>query len=114
MLSGAARALALAAPQRAAMAEKVELARIGHHYATQSMLVLDPATGRHDADATPETGSATLREHYAALLQGGDAGLGEHAVFDAPETAASPAPGCPTMTRGRRALIETPWPRRRR
>ncbi len=117
LLSGAARMLALAAPLRAPLAEKAELARIGHYYATESMLVLDPATGRYDADATPETGRITLRDHYAALLEGGDAGLREHAVFDAPRTTAPSAPGRPTPGRPRttpRSINETPWPRRRR
>lgn len=65
-----------------ALAAKAELARIGRYYATESMLVLNPATGRYDADATPSTGSQTLFEHYARLL-GGQASTerGEHAVF---------------------------------
>ncbi|MEQ3728427.1 MAG: NAD(P)H-binding protein [Tateyamaria sp.] len=46
-------------------ADKAELARIGHYYATESMLVWDGA--RYDADATPETGTETLRDHYAAV-----------------------------------------------
>jgi divinyl chlorophyllide a 8-vinyl-reductase len=64
------------------LAAKAELARIGRYYATESMLVLDPATGRYDADATPETGADTLRAHYARLLAG-EAGddRGDHAVF---------------------------------
>jgi divinyl chlorophyllide a 8-vinyl-reductase len=64
------------------LATKAELARIGRYYATESMLVLDPHTGRYDADATPSTGTETLRDHYAALLRGErTADLGEHAVF---------------------------------
>ncbi|MFM1992005.1 MAG: hypothetical protein RJA99_4962 [Pseudomonadota bacterium] len=67
-----------------ALARKAELARIGRYYATESMLVLDPDTGRYDAAATPETGTQTLRDHYARMLRGEvEAGLGEHAVFDA-------------------------------
>ena len=64
------------------LAEKAELARIGRYYATESMLVLDPATGRYDAEATPSTGSATLFEFYARLIAG-DASIerGDHAVF---------------------------------
>lgn len=64
------------------LAAKAELARIGRYYATESMLVLDPATGRYDADATPETGHDTLAGHYARLLAG-DArdDRGDHAVF---------------------------------
>ena len=64
------------------LADKAELARIGRYYATESMLVLDPATGRYDADATPSTGSDTLFEHYARLISG-EAGdeRGDHSVF---------------------------------
>ncbi|WP_338244420.1 NAD(P)H-binding protein [Aurantiacibacter hainanensis] len=49
--------------------EKAEYARIGRYYATESMLVLNPVTGKYDADATPETGSDTLFEHYRDLLE---------------------------------------------
>lgn len=65
-----------------ALAAKAELARIGRYYATESMLVLDPATGRYSAAATPSTGTQTLWDHYAALLRGevGDE-RGDHAVF---------------------------------
>jgi len=65
-----------------ALAEKAELARIGRYYATESMLVLDPATGRYDAEATPSTGTQTLFEHYARLARGEAADeRGDHAVF---------------------------------
>jgi divinyl chlorophyllide a 8-vinyl-reductase len=64
------------------LAVKAELARIGRYYATESMLVLDPVTGRYDADATPSTGTRTLRSCYAALIAGASAPeRGEHAVF---------------------------------
>ena len=62
--------------------DKAELARIGRYYGTESMLVLNPATGRYDAEATPETGSETLARFYAGLIAGKiKADLGEHAVF---------------------------------
>lgn len=65
-----------------ALARQAELARIGRYYATESMLVLDAATGRYDADATPSTGTETLFDHYAALLAGTRADeRGDHAVF---------------------------------
>jgi divinyl chlorophyllide a 8-vinyl-reductase len=65
-----------------ALAEKAELARIGRYYATESMLVLDPRTGRYDADATPSTGTHTLFDYYAQLARtGGAAERGDHAVF---------------------------------
>jgi divinyl chlorophyllide a 8-vinyl-reductase len=64
------------------LADKAELARIGRYYATESMLVLDPATGRYDAAATPETGSDTLFDYYASVLSGVRAPeRGDHAVF---------------------------------
>ena len=64
------------------LADKAELARIGRYYATESMLVLDPATGRYDADATPSTGTDTLFDFYERLVSG-DAMIerGDHAVF---------------------------------
>lgn len=64
------------------LAAKAELARIGRYYATESMLVLDPATGRYDAAATPSTGSETLFDHYAKLVRGeAVVERGDHAVF---------------------------------
>jgi divinyl chlorophyllide a 8-vinyl-reductase len=65
-----------------ALAAKAELARIGRYYATESMLVLDPATGRYDAQGTPSTGSETLFDHYARVIRGeAVAERGDHAVF---------------------------------
>lgn len=49
-------------------AEKAEYARIARYYATESMLVRDPATGEYSADLTPEYGSETLSDHYRRLL----------------------------------------------
>ncbi|MGD9920678.1 MAG: NAD(P)H-binding protein [Pseudorhodoplanes sp.] len=65
-----------------ALAAKAELARIGRYYATESMLVLDPATGRYDEAATPSTGTETLFDYYARLIKGeARAERGDHAVF---------------------------------
>lgn len=65
-----------------ALAQKAELARIGRYYATESMLVLDPVTGRYDAAATPSTGTETLFDFYAGLIGGALAPeRGDHAVF---------------------------------
>ncbi len=65
-----------------AMADKAELARIGRYYATESMLVLDPETGRYDADATPSTGRETLFDYYRRVIEGEAAAeRGDHAVF---------------------------------
>lgn len=64
------------------MHDKAELARIGRYYATESMLVLNPVTGKYDAAATPSAGADRLVDHYARLLRGAvKADLGEHAVF---------------------------------
>ncbi|MEM6835792.1 MAG: NAD(P)H-binding protein [Cyanobacteria bacterium P01_C01_bin.120] len=52
------------------VAAKAELARIGHYYATESMLVLNPETGLYDADATPETGTDTLFDYFQRLVEG--------------------------------------------
>lgn len=62
--------------------EKAELARIGRYYATESMLVLDPETGRYDEDLTPSFGADTLFGFYERVLRG-DASVerGDHAVF---------------------------------
>ncbi len=77
-----AKVLALAGRLSPRLAEKAELARIGHYYATESMLVWGEATARYDADATPETGSETLADFYAQVLQGQvRVDLGEHGVF---------------------------------
>ena len=65
-----------------ALAAKAELARIARYYATESMLVRDPATGRYDAAATPSTGGDTLFDFYARLVSGAAAPKrGDHAVF---------------------------------
>ena len=64
------------------LADKAELARIGRYYATESMLVLDPATGRYDAAATPSTGTETLFDFYAKAVKGeASVDRGDHAVF---------------------------------
>jgi len=65
-----------------ALADKAELARIGRYYATESMLLLNPETGRYDAAATPSTGTETLFDFYADLVRGAVAPeRGDHAVF---------------------------------
>lgn len=64
------------------LADKAEFARIGRYYATESMLLLDPETGRYDAEATPSFGTDTLPDFYARLVRGeATIDRGEHAVF---------------------------------
>lgn len=64
-----------------ALADKAEFARIGHYYATESMLFLG-ADG-YDPAATPEFGAETLEDFYRKVIEGGMAGqeLGEQALF---------------------------------
>ncbi|MEY4091789.1 MAG: hypothetical protein RLZZ496_971 [Pseudomonadota bacterium] len=64
------------------IAEKAELARIGYYYATESMLVLNPETGRYDDALTPSTGNDTLFDHYDRLLADEiQHERGDHSVF---------------------------------
>ncbi|MBB4613355.1 NAD(P)H-binding protein [Novosphingobium taihuense] len=82
MLDMIAGALGLFGRVIPGLATKAELARIGRYYASESMLVLDPVTGRYDAAATPSTGSETLFDHYRAVLEGSaEVDRGDHAVF---------------------------------
>lgn len=78
-IGGALGAVARVVP---ALAGTAEFARIGHYYATESMLVWDERAGKYDADATPEFGTETLVNHYAKLLRGdAENERREHAVF---------------------------------
>ena len=82
LLDGVIRVLDALGRLRPALADKAELARIGRYYATQSMLVLDPTTGRYDAAATPSIGTETLFDFYARVIAGGaSVERGDHAVF---------------------------------
>ena len=69
MFGAAARILSLGAPFSDWFAEKAEYARIARYYATQSMLVLDPASGEYSDEATPEFGEDRLIDHYRAALR---------------------------------------------
>ncbi|MEX0337808.1 MAG: NAD(P)H-binding protein [Arenibacterium sp.] len=65
------------------MRDKVELARIGRYYATESMLFYDVEHDRYDAAATPSTGQDTLFRYYEDVLAGRETvSLGDHAVFE--------------------------------
>lgn len=82
LLSGAAALLQAAARLRPALAARAELARIGHYYATESMLVWDRERGAYSEAATPATGRETLAMHYARLVAGERVlDLGAHALF---------------------------------
>jgi len=82
LLDAIAATLAAAGTVAPRLRAKAELARIGRYYATESMLVWDGAAGRYDSEATPAFGSATLRDHYAAIIAGApEQDLGAHRVF---------------------------------
>jgi divinyl chlorophyllide a 8-vinyl-reductase len=82
LLDAIIAALGLVAPLSPRLAEKAEFARIGRYYATESMLALNPETGRYDAQATPSAGTETLRDFYARVIAGAAAPeRGDHAVF---------------------------------
>ncbi|WP_448657511.1 NAD(P)H-binding protein [Sphingomonas sp. CJ99] len=82
LLNGIIAGLGVAGRVVPSLADKAELARIGRYYATESMLVRDPVTGRYDAAATTETGTDTLFDHYRAVLDGAvTVDRGDHAVF---------------------------------
>ena len=82
LLDGLVGVFGMLGPLIPPLAAKVELARIGRYYATESMLWLDPRTGRYDAAATPATGTQTLFDYYASVIAGEAAPeRGDHAVF---------------------------------
>lgn len=82
LMSSIVGTLTMAGRLHPKLREKAELARIGQYYATESMLVWNAQTGAYDADATPETGSDTLLDHYRRLARGEvEVDRGSHAVF---------------------------------
>ena len=50
------------------LARKAEYARIGHYYATESMLVWDVDRQLYDESATPSWGTHQLEDHYRDIL----------------------------------------------
>lgn len=84
ILSASARVLDTLGRLVPPLAVKAELARIGHYYATESMLVWDEKAGRYDAAATPEAGTETLGAFYRRVADEGlaDQQLGDHRLFD--------------------------------
>ena len=64
-------------------ANGAEFARIAYFYATEPMLVADPATGQPSPEATPRHGQDTLADFYARAWHRGLSGqdLGEAALF---------------------------------
>jgi divinyl chlorophyllide a 8-vinyl-reductase len=82
LMDGIISTLSLLAKFSPAIARKAEFARIGRYYATESMLVYDAQNNRYSAEATPSTGTETLFDHYAALIESnGRISRSEHSVF---------------------------------
>jgi len=83
MFNITATVLGTAAKIAPSLEDKAEFARIGHYYATESMLAINPDTGAYDAAATPEYGTRTLKDFYRHALTHGLAGQerGDHALF---------------------------------
>jgi len=65
-----------------AMTDVAEYGRIGRYYAEQSMLVLDPATGRYSSEMTPGYGKTSLRDFLTEALQEGSTKLDEQKLGD--------------------------------
>ncbi len=61
---------------------KAEFAKIGHYYATESMLVWDEESQSYSEPATPSFGTDTLFDYYAQVLRGEESvEKGDHSVF---------------------------------
>lgn len=60
-----------------------EFIKIGHFYATESMLVWDPIKNNYTASGTPEYGEDTIQEFYENVINSGTKAhdLGEHKMF---------------------------------
>ncbi|KAK3039015.1 hypothetical protein RJ639_027500 [Escallonia herrerae] len=65
------------------MEDAAEFGKIGRYYAAESMLVLDPETGKYSAEQTPSYGKDTLEEFFERVLREGMTGqeLGEQTIF---------------------------------
>lgn len=63
--------------------DAAEFGKIGRYYAAESMLILDPETGKYSAEKTPSYGKDTLEEFFQKVLREGMAGqeLGEQTIF---------------------------------
>ena len=65
------------------LSDKQEFLRIGHYYATESMLFWDDDSNAYDAERTPEFGTDKLETFYQEVLEAGleDHDLGAHKLF---------------------------------
>jgi divinyl chlorophyllide a 8-vinyl-reductase len=82
LLQAVAAALSLPAIVSSSADDKREFARIGHYYATESMLVWDHEGTCYSDEATPEFGDTSLEDSYRAQLEGRESqALGAQAMF---------------------------------
>jgi len=82
VMSAVVKGLDLAARLKPDLASKAELARIGHYYGTESMLVLDKDARKYVARDTPEYGQDRLEDYINDVIQGRTKiDLRDHAVF---------------------------------
>jgi len=64
------------------LADLAEYGRIGRYYAEQSMLVLDPATGKYSEEMTPSYGKTTLRKFLVEALEEGSTAMKDQQLGD--------------------------------
>jgi len=62
--------------------DTAEFGRIGRYYAEESMLVLDPATGKYSGEMTPSYGKTSLRDFLTEALMEGSTKLDEQKLGD--------------------------------
>ncbi|NBV88395.1 MAG: NAD-dependent epimerase/dehydratase family protein [Betaproteobacteria bacterium] len=68
MLLTVARLMQLLSSAFPRLEEKAEYARIGHYYATESMLAWNEQAQQYDPEATPSFGEDRLEDHYRQVL----------------------------------------------
>lgn len=63
--------------------DAAEFGKIGRYYAAESMLIIDPETGKYDAEKTPSYGKDTLEDFFRRVISNGMQGqeLGEQNIF---------------------------------
>jgi len=64
------------------MSDAAEYGRIGRYYAEQSMLVLDPDTGKYSEEMTPSYGRTSLRDFLTEAVREGSKKLDEQKLGD--------------------------------
>lgn len=82
LLNTIAKVLGMASRIFPSLANKAEFARIGHYYATESMLVWNESANCYDEQNTPCFGEDTLFDYYEKVVRDeASVERGEHSVF---------------------------------